>query len=96
MELTRMDTVSVPQSWINGLIGMLGSLMFWTYRKLDRKVEKINDNYMTRKEIEELLAKRDLRVEQMHADNMTNFREQRSELQGINTKLFDLSGRIQK
>jgi hypothetical protein len=90
-----MDASNVPQPWFNGLFAALATLAFWIYRKLDRKVEKIGGDYVTRKELNEMLALHNARVEKMHEDNTRNFSELRTQLEGVNTKLFDLSGRIQ-
>lgn len=92
-----MDALpQIPQGWVNGLFGAFGGLVFYLFRKIDRKVEKISGDYVTRKELNDLLAAHNARVEAMHAENTRNFSEVRLQLDGVNTKLFDLSGRIPK
>jgi arsenate reductase-like glutaredoxin family protein len=92
-----MDTIpQIPNSWFQALAGAFAALFFWVYRRLDRKVENMTDDYVTRQELDNLFALHNSRVEAMHTQNSENFREMRLQLESVNTKLFDLSGRISK
>lgn len=91
-----MDAVQVPQGWVNALFTALVGLCLWIFRKVDRRVDKIEAAYVSRAEINALLDKHNARVEQMHTDNTRNFSEIRVQLEGVNTKLFELNGKISK
>jgi hypothetical protein len=91
-----MDASSIPQPWYNGLFTALAGLVFYIYRKLDRKVDKISGDYVTRKELTDAIALHNASVQQMHLDNTRNFAVMQNQLQSMNDKLFDLSGRIPK
>jgi len=91
-----MDTSNVPQSWVNGVFAAFVALCWWVYRKLDRKVEKISADYVTREDLAAAMDRHNIIVQTMHVDNARNFDNLRTELQGVNSKLFDLSGRLQK
>lgn len=89
-----MDNLQVPQNWVNVLFAAVISICAWVYRRTDRKVEKIAATYVTRAEINDLLSAHNTRVEAMHADNTRNFSELRAQLEGVNTKLFELNGKV--
>jgi hypothetical protein len=101
-----MDALpQIPQSWVNGLFAALAGVCLWLFRKHDKKLDSIGDTYVTRKELADAIAvvmaaiqkandTHDTMVRLMHSDNSRNFDALRTELQGVNNKLFDLAGRI--
>lgn len=98
-----MDTPVIPQSWVDGLFALLLAGFWWMFRKHDKKIDDISANYVTRAELAAAVdainaaqAARDERLDKMHEANLRNFSELRLQLGDVNTKLFDLSGRIPK
>jgi len=103
-----MDALpQIPQGWVNGLFAAFGALVFWVYRKLDGKVEKISGEYATRKELVESEARIMAAIQKssdlytsamqlMHSDNSRGMDGLRTELQLVNSKLFDLASRLPK
>lgn len=103
-----MDVLpQIPQGWVNGLFASLAGVALWLFRKHDKKLDAISDSYVTRKELADTVAvimaalqkandSHDAMVRLMHSDNSRNFDALRSELQGVNNKLFDLASRLPK
>lgn len=85
-----MDT-PIPQTWINGVLSALVGICMFFIRGYVKKVDTIGANYVTRAQLTETFAEHDKRVSAMHTDNTNNFRELRQQLDGINSKLFDLA-----
>lgn len=89
---------SAPQNWATWLVGLLTAALLWVVRGYAADVKHIKGNYVTRKDLAEALAasdaralQYDLRQTSMHEANTRNFSELRSQLEGVNTKLFELA-----
>lgn len=105
-----MDTPVIPQGWIDTVFAALLGGTLWLFKKHDKKIDEaalaiaaMSDKYVTREELTKAVdainaaqAARDERLDKMHDANLRNFSEMRSQLENVNTKLFDLSGRIPK
>lgn len=89
-----MDTVSVPQGWVNAVgVAVLG-LFGWLVRKFIVKVDKLAEaqkDFVTREELTTALAAQGVVLSDMHKENLANFREIRVATGEIDKKLFELA-----
>ena len=99
----------LPQSWFGYLTGAMVAFVLWVVRGYASDLKTVKEKYISREEFEKHLAKlqaefsaalltRDTaagaRMDVMHSDNGRNFDRLAGCLDAVNTKLFDLSGRI--
>lgn len=89
-----MDTVSIPQGWVNALGVALLGLFGWLVRKFITKVDKLAEaqkSFVTRNELKDALAEERAVLMDMHKENLSNFREIRMSTGEIDKKLFELA-----
>lgn len=97
------DPVPIPQSWLvyagGALFALFGGIFAYFRHKVDRLEERVN-LCITREElaaielrIEARAASAEARTGTMHSENTSNFRELRVQLEGVNSKLFDLASK---